>query len=200
MPRGPLPSGNARRRNAPTIPTTNLPATGPKGSRAPKCPYELGDAGSAWWRWAWKQPQAAGWDAGSHYAIARRAQIEDHRAALQLARSVSIEDTIAQLLDEAGQDSGGEEWQRLQAAGRSIDFAVGQLKRLSGGDVALMKESRELDKRLGLDPKALAELRWTIVDPDAAATRAAASPGSTAAKKKTGSNVRKLRVVDAPAG
>ena len=62
MPRGPAPKPNARRRNAPTIPTTELPAAGVKG-RAPKPPkgYEFGPAGKAWWGWAWRQPQAAAW-------------------------------------------------------------------------------------------------------------------------------------------
>jgi hypothetical protein len=73
---GPLPSPNARRRNAPTIPTTDLPAEGRKG-RAPACPYKLGKAGAAWWRWAWKLPQACGWSPGDLYVVARRARLED---------------------------------------------------------------------------------------------------------------------------
>lgn len=76
MPRGPLPDPNRRRTNAPTIPTTNLPASGRKG-RLPKSPLELGDAGAAWWRWAWRLPQACGWSVGDLYAIARRAHLED---------------------------------------------------------------------------------------------------------------------------
>ena len=52
---GPLPTDDKRRRNAPTIPTTKLPAAGRKG-RVPKVPpaYTLGDAGAAWWKWAWR--------------------------------------------------------------------------------------------------------------------------------------------------
>jgi hypothetical protein len=121
MSRGPLPNPNARRRNAPTIPTTVLPAGGRKGP-APRVPatYKLMTAGKAWWRWAWSLPQAAAWDTGSHYALARRAQLEDTLAAL------------------------------------AVDDARGRL--------SILKEMRELDRRFGLDPKALAELRWTIAE------------------------------------
>jgi hypothetical protein len=131
MSRGPLPNPNARRRNAPTIPTTNLPAGGRKG-RIPKVPesYKLLTAGESWWRWAWHLPQAVAWDDGSHYALARRAQLEDTMAAL------------------------------------AVDDARGRL--------SVLKEMRELDRRFGLDPKAMAELRWTIVAEEAPEKKPAA--------------------------
>jgi hypothetical protein len=130
MSRGPLPDPNSRRRNKPTIPTTSLPAGGRKG-RIPKVPasYALLTAGTAWWRWAWTLPQAAAWDDGSHYALARRAQLEDTMAAL------------------------------------AVDDARGRL--------SVLKEMRELDRRFGLDPKAMAELRWTIVAEEAPAAKPA---------------------------
>lgn len=75
---GPLPTDNPRRRNAPTIPTTQLPASGRKGP-VPKPPkwLHLGDAATAWWRWAWKTPTAAAWSAGMEPFVARRAMLED---------------------------------------------------------------------------------------------------------------------------
>lgn len=75
---GPLPTGKAVRRNAPTIPTTRLPVSGRKG-RAPNPPdwVTLGEAGAAFWAWAWKQPQALAWDTGTRPALARRAMLED---------------------------------------------------------------------------------------------------------------------------
>jgi len=78
---GPLPNPNRRRRNAPTIPTTSLPAAGRKGA-PPKPPRSiaLGDAATAWWRWAWHTPQAAAWSKGDLYVTARRAQLEDAMA------------------------------------------------------------------------------------------------------------------------
>ena len=78
MPRGPLPDAHHSRRNAPTIPTTNLPAGGRAGP-APRIPKgtALGAAGRAWWRWAWSTPQAAAWDAGSFQVVLRRARLED---------------------------------------------------------------------------------------------------------------------------
>jgi hypothetical protein len=149
MSRGPLPNPNARRRNAPTIPTTALPAGGRKG-RAPKVPagYELHTEGMAWWRWAWSLPQAVAWDTGAHYALARRAQLEDVQAALQLDDTLDLRDLLA------GAD---------KEAIRNVEFALSTLKRAATGGLSVAKEMRELDRRFGLDPKAMAELRWTIV-------------------------------------
>lgn len=73
---GPLPTPNPRRRNAPTIPTTSLPAGGRQGD-PPESPLPLEARGLAWWDWAWSTPQAAAWDAGALYVIARRASLED---------------------------------------------------------------------------------------------------------------------------
>ncbi|MDH4158666.1 MAG: hypothetical protein OEV62_00230 [Actinomycetota bacterium] len=69
------------RRNAPTIPTTHLPATGRPGP-APKPPawVKIGPKGRAWWRWAWATPQAAAWSDGDLAFIAGRAQLEDEIA------------------------------------------------------------------------------------------------------------------------
>lgn len=108
---GPLPNPNARRRNQPTKPSSDLPRGGRRGA-VPKCPYSLGDAGKAWWVWAWRLPQAVKWDEGSLYFVARRAQLED-------AHAEELKGTV-------------------------------------------LKEMRELDNRLGLNPKAMGELRWSI--------------------------------------
>lgn len=75
---GPLPEKTKRRRNEPTFPTTRLPVSGFRGP-IPKVPAQikLEDAGKAWWRWAWRTPQAAAWNAGHLWNVARRAQLED---------------------------------------------------------------------------------------------------------------------------
>jgi hypothetical protein len=170
MPRGPLPKADARRRNEPTIPGTVLPAAGRKGA-APGCPFDLGGAGSRWWAWAWATPQATKWDAGSLYFVARRALLEDHAAALDFADdALEIRDLFAEGDDEAR---------------RRVEWALGLLKRSATGEVALMKEMRELDNRLGLNPKAMADLRWSI---EASAVAAPARPKS--------GEVRRLRAVD----
>lgn len=153
MPPGPLPKPNARRRNAPTIPTTNLPAGGRKG-RPPKVPepYELREAGQKWWRWAWATPQASAWDPGALYTLARRASLEDDLAALDLADRFDL----AELLDVDEENE----------VVRRLEFVLGRLKSMAGGRLSVMKEIRELDGRLGLNPEALAKLRWTIVAND----------------------------------
>lgn len=167
---GPLPNAQRRRRNAPTISTTSLPSAGRKG-RPPKPPESshLEKAGAAWWKWAWTTPQAAAWDPGALYAIARRAQLEDDLAALDLVDDFSLEELLGAESNDVVQ---------------TLTFVIGRLKGLAGGRVSLMKEMRELDKRLGLDPKALAELRWNIEDPEEAKPAAAAA-----------SPVRRLRAV-----
>lgn len=175
MARGPVPSPNARRRNAPTIPTTQLPASGRKDP-APEVPdsYELHNAGMAWWLWAWSLPQAAAWDDGALYAAARRAMLEDELAALQVVET----DGVAELLGF------GDENELLD----QLRWLIGGLKSMAGGSTGLMREMRELDKRLGLDPKALAELRWTIVDDT--------EPKPESAPEPNPATVRRLHAVD----
>ncbi len=152
---GPLPNPNSRRRNAPTIATTTLPAEGRAG-RAPAVPktYKLGDAGRRWWRWAWRLPQATRWDEGSLYFVARRAQLEDDLDAITLAESATDDGLLAELLAGADED-----------AIERVESVLGMLKRAASGSATVMKEMRELDNRLGLNPKALADLRWTIAEP-----------------------------------
>ena len=41
---------------------------------------------------------------------------------------------------------------------------IGRLAALATGRLAIFREMRELDDRLGLTPKGMAALRWTIVD------------------------------------
>lgn len=112
--------------------------------RRAKCPYELGAAGTTWWRWAWKTPQADGWDAGALYTVARRAQLEDERAAIELA---DADDLIGALLEGAEDD-----------AIRRIKFALGRLSASATGSASLSREMRELEKQLGLGPKAAKDL------------------------------------------
>lgn len=112
--------------------------------RAPKCPYELADAGTAWWKWAWKTPAAAGWDAGSTYTVARRAQLEDERAAIEIADDG---DLFAALLEGADPD-----------AIRRVQFAIGRLAASATASTGISREMRELEKALGLGPKAAKDL------------------------------------------
>jgi hypothetical protein len=110
------------------------------------------------------------------YALARRAQLEDDLALLDEFDP----DEIADLLLEAA--SGDDD--RLRDAVRGLSFAIGRLKSLAGGRISIVKEMRELDKRFGLDPKALAENRWTVAEPEPEEEAPTAS-------------VRRLRAVDA---
>lgn len=165
MARGPLPSPDALRRNAPTIPTTSLPVSGRKGvAPAPPFGLDLGAEGSAWWSWAWSTPQAAGWSVGDEYLIARRAALEDDLAAL------------GAIVNLGGLDLEGE-----------VEKAVQRIAALATGRLQLMREMRELDDRLGLSPKGLAALRWKIV----ADAEQSAPSGTT----PTGSKYKHLKAV-----
>jgi len=123
--RGPLPSPTRQRRNAPTIPTTNLPASGRAGP-VPKLPAwaDVGKVGRAWWQWAWQTPAAAAWSEADHGAAVRRAQLQDR-------------------------------WEET-------------------GDDKLLARMVELERELGLTPKARAQLRWAIVEDQADASPEAA--------------------------
>lgn len=148
---GPLPSATKRRRNASTITSSVLPSKGREG-RAPTVPrsYKLGPAGRAFWRWAWKLPQATKWDGGTVYAVARRAQLEDDLAAVNFNDVLDLEDLLA------GADPD---------AVKRVEWALSMLKRSASGSTSIMKEQTQLDDRLGLNPKALAALRWMIDEP-----------------------------------
>jgi len=142
--KGPLPkpASQRRRTNAPAIPTTSLPATGRKGA-APKVPssYSLGAAGRAWWKWAWALPQACAWSDGDLYFVVRRAVLEDQLALLS-------------------RSPGSFDLSELDAADL-LAFA----RTLLGADDKVRRSMVDLDDRLGLNPKAFAALRWSIVVP-----------------------------------
>lgn len=141
---GPLPDPNRRRRNAPTIPTTKLPARGRKGA-APKCPIELASSGVAWWKWAWKTPQAAGWSKGDLYLVARRAQLEDDLAVIADVEGLDLVEAVDV-----------EKFAELRQL-------VTRLAALVSGRLVICREMREIEDRLGLTPKGMASLRWSIV-------------------------------------
>ena len=167
--RGSLPTGTAIRRNAPTIPTTNLPVSG-RSTPVPDPPatYEFGPAGLDWWGWAWRTPQACAWDDGSLFAIARRAQLEDDLAAL-----AHVDLDVASLLGI-----------KASALTRELAAIFGRIKALAGGKLGVAREMRELDDRLGLTPRGLAANRWKIV-PDDQVTSGTPGPKPPAAKKPT---------------
>lgn len=178
---GPLPDPNARRRNK-RKPGTPLPLDGPIGP-APKCPYELGKPGKKWWKWAWKLPQATAWDDGAIYFVARRAQLEDDVAALDESDDLleRVHNSMLRIIEsENPMDVPG----RLTYLG----LLMAKLKALAGGRTTLLKEMREMDNKLGLNPKALADLRWTLA-PDEDAPKAG--------KASSGGSVTRLRAVGA---
>lgn len=146
---GPLPQPARRRRNAPTIPTTVLPAGG-RTDPAPRLPgfVKLGKAGRAWWKWAWSTPQAAAWALGHEGVVARRASLEDDLDALARVDGIDLGDLIHD-----------------EDAALTVKSVVQRLASLATGRLALVREMRELDDRLGLTPKAMAQLRWSIADP-----------------------------------
>jgi hypothetical protein len=148
--RGPLPDPNAERRNAPTIPTTNLPAGGRRGP-IPEPPgwVELGKAGLSWWQWAWRTPQAVAWSVGDEVVIARRALLEDDLNAAQAADFGDFLKDVAYAEDL-----------------REIKGIVTRLAALVTNRLQIVREQREIEDRLGLTPKGLASLRWKIVADD----------------------------------
>lgn len=147
---GPLPERARARRNAPTIPTKNLPASGRKGP-APALPahVHLGKEGRAYWVAAWKTPQSAAWGVGQGFEplVARRAMLEDDLAALERC------DEVTGLLD-AMEDVN---------AASEIKFLVQRLLGLATGRLAIVGKMLDIEDRLGLTPKAREQLRWVVV-------------------------------------
>jgi hypothetical protein len=119
--------------------------------RAPKCPYELGDAGTAWWTWAWKTPASKHWDDGVLYTVARRAQLEDERAAIDFAAEAP--DLLEGLLVAAP----------VEAIER-VRWALQRLAASATSSTSQSREMRELENQLGLSAKAAKALGWNEDD------------------------------------
>lgn len=152
MPRGPLPDPNAQRRNAPTIPVTELPAEGYQGEIPDvPCWVTLEAAGARYWSWAWRTQEAAAWGTGAVSVVARRAALEDDLAAIELATHHDLGGIL-----ESAWDRDKEDFIDLV----SSTFRV--LGKLAGGKARISAEMLKMDEQLGLTPKARAQLRWTV--------------------------------------
>jgi hypothetical protein len=129
-------------------------------------------------------PQAAAWDDGAIYFVARRAQLEDDLAAIEEPDDLieRIHDSVIRILESKDPLDVPE---RLTYLG----LLVAKLKSLGGGKLAITKEMREMDNKLGLNPKALADLRWTLEVPD--------EDEPKSRKASAGGSVTRLRAVDA---
>jgi hypothetical protein len=111
----------------------------------PVCPYSLGEAGAAWWAWAWETPQAPKWDAGALYTVARRATLEDVISTLEGVEAFDLESFMAQDPVEAV---------------RQLKWMLETLKAAAGGVLAVSREMRELEAQLGFGAKSMAGLGW----------------------------------------
>jgi hypothetical protein len=172
---GRLPDPNHRRRNKPEIPTTNLPAEG--RTKAPPRPpkwIHLGEAGTAWWKWAWHTPQAAAWSVGSVDVLAKRASLEDDLAALAEVEGLDISELL------------GIEWNDSVAL---LDRVIRRVAALATGRLAILKLMAEMDRVFGLTAKGQADLRWKIVPSEKETLAEVPSPP-----------VRRLKAVDNRAG
>lgn len=141
---------------------STLPPDGRKG-RPPKCPYELGDAGHRWWLWAWRTPQSTRWDKGALYTAGRRAQLEDDLSALDDFDPHAL-DWLFSALELPAED------EVLMAIVSQLGRIIGLLKGLAGGRLAVLKEMREHERALGLNPAAMAALKWAITAEKEAST------------------------------
>lgn len=179
---GPLPDPESERRNAPTIPTTRLPAGGRRGA-VPKVPAwrVLGDAGQAWWDWAWRTPQACAWDDGQLVKVADRAALEDDLAGVQ--RADEIENFLGELANVENL--------------REAKAVIGWLSGLVAGKLQILQKMTDIDDRLGLSPKGRDQLRMKIVADKDYYPLAATPAKKAAAAKVTKLSDRRSRSVDA---
>lgn len=82
--RGPLPKSAAERRraNAPTIPSTRLPASGYRGKVPGLSKHRRwSDATRRWWKSVWRSPMAAAWLPEHRHALERLALLLEEYAA-----------------------------------------------------------------------------------------------------------------------
>lgn len=115
--------------------------------RPAECPYALGAAGEAWWSWVWGTPQAAKWDEGALFTVARRATLEDVVSALEGVEDFDVESFMAQDPVEAV---------------KQLKWLLETLKAAAGGFLAVSKEMRELESQLGLGARSMHALGWKV--------------------------------------
>lgn len=129
---------------------------------------ELRKAGQQWWVWAWTTPQALGWgdSVGMESVVARRASLEDDLGSLEFVHNLD-------LLDDEFQSE----------TAKALRDAIQRLASMATGRLAVMREMRELDDRLGFTPKGLAALRWQIVADPADESGAGKAPDEVAARR-----------------
>lgn len=118
-----------------------------------ECPYPLGDAGSAWWDWAWTTPQSVRWDQGALYTAARRAGLEDAYVVVESFDPYALSAFFEGYEVLAGED-------RFHEQVRELGRIIGRLQALATGRVALSKEMRELEAQLGFGAKSMHALGW----------------------------------------
>lgn len=97
-----------------------------------------------------------------------------------VARRASLEDDLGTLEFVHNLDMLDDEFQSEKA--KALRDAIQRLAAMATGRLAVMREMRELDDRLGLSPKGLAALRWVIVG-DEPAPVSTASPDEVAARR-----------------
>lgn len=145
---GPLPDPTAVRRNEPTIPTTKIPAGGRRGP-VPEPPefVPLARAGSAWWDWAWRTPQACAWDDGQLVKVAHRASLEDD------LNAISRVDEVESFLRDVANSRDF----------REVKALVANLAALVTNRLGILTRISDLDDKLGLSPKGRDQLRLRVV-------------------------------------
>lgn len=77
-----------------------------------------------------------------------------------VARRASLEDDLAALENVRGLDAFEALTEEEEMAFRRL---IQRLSALATGRLAILREIRELDDRLGLSPKAMLAMRWEIV-------------------------------------
>jgi len=149
---------------------------------------ELGSAGTQWWEWAWRTPQACAWDDGQLLKVADRAALEDDLVAVSRADFMGdfLEDSLGVL---ASNDDF-----------KAISDTVSSIARLLAGKISIQRQINEIDDRLGLSPKGRDQLRLKIVADDEYYPAEAPKRGAAAreaAAKVTDLADRRKRSVDA---
>jgi hypothetical protein len=184
--RGPLPNPNAVRRNARTAGIT-LPAEGRKG-RTPKWP--LPDDLLLGARVQVLEAEQADLERLLQDATDKEAKSLRHRLGQNVERL-----TIARGMIELGKKAELTLWRELWKTPHAVMWErlrwtreVAQYARWKAkaelGDIDASREARMLADRLGLTPKAMQDLRWTIASDEVAEKRQEQAPTGARARIK----------------
>lgn len=138
----------------PTIPQTSLPDQGYQGE-IPDPIRPLDGYAKVYWDWAWSTPQAAMWDKGTAGAVTTLSEIHRDIEALESMSGIASKMSFYDLLECTDPSMG--------PVAKQLGDLFGGLLKMVTNKKGLVAEARSYESVLGLNPKAMSDMRWKVL-------------------------------------